>query len=770
MALSRPSLRSWLRSPLPFNTKQWLSHEVRDARVAQFFALQSKYEQQCRAETKPIRVNIVNNSSSRRVPSMVTLPETLAKSIKGLSRSNHVACRVNGVLWDPMRPFEEDCDVEYLSIMDHWDDLQDPCWRASAMYLGASLEEVFGDDIIISSTGLAEREGFVCDAYLRPTCAEDVPETIDHSVMERLTEEMRALVRFDTQLHRIETSVTEAMTLFEHNPFKLHQLQKLAVDGTKTIALYRCGKFVDLVQGPLVGSLRKVDTRIQTLETSSLVSTNTPSDLLISAGIEATNPKLRRVTGISFANKKLAGEWKGRYTVALQNKHTNLGPKLGLFTHHPSAPGAPFFLPHGTRMFNRFLELLRCMYMEHDYEEVITPQVFAQSLWETSGHWTHYREDMFQVQPFAPEEPLDEDDESNEHEVMRGLKPMNCPAHCLVFAHEKVSYAQLPLRLAEFSPLHRNEASGALTGLTRVRQFHQDDAHVFCTRDQIKAEVDGCLNLLAAVYSACGCTYRLSLSTRPDKFVGDAEAWQDAEAQLRACLDDHAIQQNFAPESIAINHKDGAFYGPKIDVYLEDRNGKQHQSATIQLDFQLPERFDLSYTDAEATQQRPVIIHRAILGSVERMMALMIESTGGKMPFWLSPRQVAVLSLGQDYVEAAQELTRALKRQGIYAELDSSNTTVSRKVRKAQSLQFNTMIVVGSEEATTGQYAIRFRDAALNTTSSRTNPQSLLHQRLLEDMDAIVGGENHAVKLTQAQLIKNMLTRVPRGIVSGSTA
>ncbi|KAI8812560.1 threonyl-tRNA synthetase [Cladochytrium replicatum] len=406
---------------------------------------------------------------------------------------------------------------------------------------------------------------------------------------------------------------------------------------------------------------------------------------------------------------------------------------------HPLSPGSPFMLPHGTRIAHKLMEVIRAEYVKFSFQEVVTPILFNKDLWVQSGHWENYKDDMFLVSMGNSGPKSDNPHNQNaverdshnggggccdhgESEEIHGIKPMNCPAHCLIFKSTDKSYRDLPLRLAEFSPLHRNEASGALSGLSRVRKFHQDDGHIFCTFDQIQSEITSTLQFIDRVYSSILRlpSYYLALATRPaSNFIGELEEWDAAEAMLTKALDDSGREWTLKPE-------DGAFYGPKIDVMVRDALGRVHQTATVQLDFQLPQRFGLIYVDSSGTAQRPVMIHRAVLGSVERMMAMLIEHTAGKWPFWISPRQAVVIPVVMTpevmtYAESIAEQLRTgslsegeiengVRRPCYFVDMDRSDNTIKKRVLNAQKAKYNFMMVVGQEEVRDRKVSVRGRD------------------------------------------------------------
>ena len=431
------------------------------------------------------------------------------------------------------------------------------------------------------------------------------------------------------------------------------------------------------------------------------------------------NDQLQRVYGISFPDKKEFAEWKHFQEQAAKRDHRKIGLEQELFYFDELSPGSCFFLPHGTRLYNKLIETIRGEYWKRNYLEVVTPNMYNLKLWETSGHATKYKENMFCF-PIEGQE--------------FGLKPMNCPGHCLMFKHRKRSYRELPMRLCDFGVLHRNELSGALTGLTRVRRFQQDDAHIFCMVNQIKAEVAGVLDMIATVYGFLGMSFALKLSTRPENYLGEIEVWDKAEALMTEALNEYSSVSGHA---WSLNPGDGAFYGPKIDVQVFDALKRPHQCATVQLDFVQPMRFDLKY-QAPATVtaagegaaageagekkaelfERPVMIHRAVLGSVERMIAILTEHFAGKWPFFLSPRQVQVVPVSKIYIDYALEVQKKLNGAGFFCDVDTSCRTLNKMVRESQLAQYNYILVVGATEAEAGTANVRTRDNEVHGTKS----------------------------------------------------
>ncbi|RDX68413.1 Threonine--tRNA ligase, mitochondrial 1, partial [Mucuna pruriens] len=507
----------------------------------------------------------------------LTTPLDVAREISKNLANNALIAKVNGVLWDMTRPLEDDCQLQIFKFED--DEGRDTFWHSSAHILGQSLESEYGCKLCIGPC-TTRGEGFYYDAFYGELGLND-----DH-------------------FKQIEAGALKAVAV--------EIIKDLPAD--KTITVYRCGPLVDLCRGPHIPNTSFVKA-IACLKASSAYWRG-----------DKDRESLQRVYGISYPDQKSLKEYLHRLEEAKKYDHRILGVKQELILHHEWSPGSWFFLPHGARIYNKLMEFIRNQYRDRGYQEVISPNVFNMDLWVQSGHAANYREDMFIL-------------EIDKQEF--GLKPMNCPGHCLMFKHRVRSYRELPLRFADFGVLHRNEASGALSGLTRVRRFQQDDAHIFCRESQIKDEVRNALNFINHVYNIFGFTYELKLSTRPEKYLGDLASWEKAESALKEALDDFG-------KPWQLNEGDGAFYGPKIDISVSDALSRKFQCATLQLDFQLPDRFKLEFSaEDEAKIERPVMIHRAILGSVERMFAILLEHYKGKWPFWLSPRQAIVCPVSE---------------------------------------------------------------------------------------------------------------------------
>ncbi|KAI8926328.1 hypothetical protein BC831DRAFT_456787 [Entophlyctis helioformis] len=633
-------------------------------RIDMFDELKKQYDAEIAAKPRtPIEITmpdarIINGTAWE------TTPFEIAKSISKSLSERIVIAKVDGVLFDLMRPLEQSCSLELLDF-EH-DEGKKVFWHSSAHVLGEACELHYGCHLCI---GPPIEEGF----YYEMAMERAVSQT-DYQSLETLA---KRAVAEKQPFERLVVSKENLLKMFQDNKYKVHIINDKIPDGTST-TVYRCGPLIDLCYGPHVPNTN----RIKALK----VVKNSASYFLGNAA----NDSLQRVYGISFPDTKQMKEYEKFVEEAEKRDHRKIGTEQELFFFHDYSPGSAFFLPHGTRIYNTLIELQRSEYWKRGFQEVVTPNMYNTKLWETSGHWANYHEDMFQL-----------DIEKDKF----ALKPMNCPGHCLMFGHRERSYRELPLRLADFGVIHRNEASGALSGLTRVRRFQQDDAHIFCRLEQLGAEMDGCLDFLQHIYGIFGFTFKLKLSTRPEKYLGEIETWNKAEKLLGDALDRFGFPWE-------VNEGDGAFYGPKIDIVISDALRRRHQCATIQLDFQLPERFKLEYRTDDPTKQfeRPVMIHRAILGSVERMIAILTENFAGKWPFWLSPRQVIVVPIASAYNAYAKSVAAKMHDAGIYAEAELSDLTLNKKIRNAEIAHWNFILVVGEAEATSSSVNARNRD------------------------------------------------------------
>ena len=603
-----------------------------------------------------------------------------------------------GELWDMTRPLEGDCTLAILTFDS--EEGRETFWHSSAHVLGETLERVFGSKLTV---GPPTSEGFYYDAYMGSTALrEEDTKAVETAAL--------AVCKEGQVYERVVLTKAQALELFADNPFKVQLITHKIPDDKLTTA-YRCGTLVDLCTGPHIPNtnLIKAFKVLRSSGTNWLGNT--------------ANDALQRLYAVSFPDAKGLKKHLANLEAAKLCDHRHIGTEQELFFFDQLSPGSAFWTPQGTRIYNVLTEVIREQYRARGFREVITPNVFNLDLWHTSGHAKHYLENMFTFKVEGQD---------------FGMKPMNCPGHCVMFGHRHRSYRELPLRLADFGVLHRNEFSGALTGLTRVRRFCQDDAHIFCAVDHIEKEVEGCLDFVNTIYGIFGMDFELNLSTRPKKALGERVLWDQAELALRTALDSFG-------KPWKLNVGDGAFYGPKIDIKVFDALGRGHQCATIQLDFQLPIRFDLKYSApprkgdaAEAASgsgvaaagdeaaaaaaamaegvppgyARPVIIHRAVLGSLERISAVLTEHYGGKWPLWLSPRQVMVvpITLGDEsLVDYAYEVKDALFKEGFEAEVDLSSDTYNKKVLKAAKAGYNFSFTVGTAEAAERGVNIRAR-------------------------------------------------------------
>jgi len=694
----------------------------------------------------------------------------------------------NTVLWDMNRPLEGSCKLELLK----WDNPKgsEAFWHSSAHMLGSALEQLYGGHLCV---GPPLESGFYYDMFVGD---KKITETDFADIQKSVEELMLKKLPFE----RLVISKEEALELFAENPFKAQLISTKIPDGAMTSA-YRCGTLIDLCRGPHVPSTDRV---------KSFMCTKNSSAYWLG---KAENDSLQRIYGISFPDDKRMKEYKKMLEDAAERDHRNVGNKQELFFFHPTvSPGSCFWQPMGARIYNELIALCRREYQIRGFGEVISPNIYSQTLFQISGHYQNYKDCMYGF-----------DVEGQEW----FLKPMNCPGHCMIFDHRVRSYKELPIRMASFGVLHRNELSGTLSGLTRVRRFQQDDAHIFCRPEQIKKEVNDALDFLKYIYKVFEFEYTIALSTRPKKAIGEKAVWDKAEQAMKEVLNDSGLDWS-------LNPGDGAFYGPKIDIRLTDAMRRRHQCGTIQLDFQLPIRFNLQYraegNDEEEVEEgdgkeeapkaakkdknaplsaielaqqdvanemralkeklkaeglkgpeqnkhpevvalvaklqglkaesakaaapkeetkeapkaddapkaeekefgkgdkkaaefvwkeqqvkpgfeRPVIIHRAILGSVERMVAILTEHFGGKWPFWLSPRQVIVVPVASGFNDYAKYVTDTLTNFGFHAEFDASSNTLNKKVRNAQIAQWNYCAIVGEAEEAAMSVNLRSRDA-----------------------------------------------------------
>ena len=501
----------------------------------------------------------------------------------------------------------------------------------------------------------------------------DVDEPFTPEFLAQVEKEMQKLIKLNERVERFELPRAEALDLMKDEPYKVELINDLP-EG-ETISFYRQGDFTDLCAGPHLPSTG----RIKAVKLTSIAGAYW-------RGSEK-NKMLQRIYGTAFTNREELDAYLARIEEAKKRDHRKLGRQLDLFDIREEGPGFPFFYPKGMVLRNQLEDYWREIHRKHGYEEIKTPIMLNRSLWERSGHWDHYQENMYTTK-------IDD--------VDFAIKPMNCPGGILVYERKKWSYRDLPIRSGELGLVHRHELSGALHGLMRVRCFTQDDAHIFMTPDQIRDEIKGVYQLIDEVYKVFGFEYHVELSTRPENSIGTDEMWELATDGLRGALDDLGVKY-------VVNEGDGAFYGPKIDFHLTDCLGRTWQCGTIQLDMNLPERFDLTYTGPDGQEHRPVMIHRVVFGSIERFIGILTEHFAGAFPLWLAPVQVRLMTITDRADEAAKAVQAKLEDAGIRTEIDLSNEKIGFKIREAQVQKIPYMLVLGDKEAENGVVAVRKR-------------------------------------------------------------
>ncbi|MHB1329794.1 MAG: threonine--tRNA ligase [Gemmatimonadales bacterium] len=589
----------------------------------------------------------------------------LARQIgPGLAKAA-LAIRIDNQIWDLERPIEADATVSIITDRDP--DALAMLRHSAAHVLATAVRTIFPKAGI--GFGPSIEDGFYYDF--------EVPRPFTPEDLDKIEGVMRDVAAKDFPFVREVVDRDEANRRFADDPLKLERIAELA-DG-ETITIYTDGPFIDLCRGPHVPSTSR-------LKHFKLLST---------AGAywrgDEKRQMLQRIYGTAWFKKDELEAYLHRLEEARKRDHRRVGRELDLFLFHPFAPGAAFWTDRGTTMINVLNDYLRELQRD-EYQEVKTPLLFNKALWEMSGHWGKYKENMFLVL----------DSETGEHDI--SLKPMNCPSHYLLYGSKKHSYRELPIRYCTYDVLHRNEVSGALSGLTRVRQFQQDDCHIFLAEGQIQDEVQRLTRLILGYYETFGLTAQLKFSTRPEERIGSDDLWDKAEGALRSALESTGYAYQVSPG-------DGAFYGPKIDFHVEDSIGRTWQLGTIQLDYAAPERFDLTYVGDDNTAHRPVVIHRAVSGSFERFMAILIEHFAGAFPLWLAPEQVRVLPISDAQRDAAEQVTAALRKAGIRAKLDAGNDTLNYRVRAGEVAKVPYLAVVGQREAEAGTVAVRTRGA-----------------------------------------------------------
>ena len=591
---------------------------------------------------------------------------------EGLAR---VACagEVNGEVVDLRTVLEQDCELNILTAKD---EKGLAALRHTASHVMAqAVKRLYPNTKLAIGPSIAD--GFYYDMEF------EAPLTSDD--FGKIEAEMKKIIKEDLKIERFTKSREDAIAFMKEKgePYKVELIEDLP-EGEE-ISFYSQGEFVDLCAGPHLMSTKGVGKAFKIM---SLAGAYWRGD--------EHNKMLTRLYATAFDKKEELEAYITMMEEAKKRDHRKLGKELGLFMMHEAGPGFPFFLPKGMVLKNTLLDYWRQIHKKAGYVEVSTPIILNRSLWETSGHWDHYKNNMYTT-------VIDGEDYA--------IKPMNCPGGVLVYASEPRSYRDLPLRVGELGLVHRHEKSGQLHGLMRVRCFTQDDAHIFMTPDQIKDEIKGVVALINEVYSLFGFEYHVELSTRPEDSMGSDEDWEMATEGLRSALDEIGLPY-------VVNEGDGAFYGPKIDFHLVDCIGRTWQCGTIQLDFQLPQRFELEYIGADGEKHRPIMIHRVVFGSIERFIGILIEHFAGAFPTWLAPVQVKVLPISEKYMDYAENVKKKLDEAGIRVELDTRSEKIGYKIREAQQAKIPYMLVVGQKEEEDGTVAVRSRAAGDEGTKS----------------------------------------------------
>jgi threonyl-tRNA synthetase len=588
---------------------------------------------------------------------------TAAEIAKRISRSladEALAVRINGKISDLSTPIVNDCEIKFLTFDDP--EGREVYWHSSSHLMAHAILSIFPEAKF--GVGPAIDDGFYYDI--------DIDKTLTPADLELIEKKMHEIAEKDNPFVRKVMEKENALQFFKEkkDPYKV----EIIGDLDEMITFYSEGDFTDLCRGPHVPSAGKLKY-FKLLGTSGAYWRG-----------DSKNKMLQRVYGVSFPKKKMLEDHLKMLEEAKLRDHRRLGRELELFVFHDVAPGAPFWLPKGMIIFRELEEFIREELDKRNYLEISTPMLVKKDLWEQSGHWGHYKENMFIL---------------NVEGDTYSLKPMNCPESSYVYRFKTRSYRDLPLRYSEIGRLHRNEISGALGGMFRVRQITMDDAHIYCRPDQILSEINDLIGLVKYVYGLFKFEVSFKLSTKPDDGMGDPKLWEQAEGALKQALEQNGIKYG-------VKEKDGAFYGPKIDIQIKDAIGRDWQVATIQLDFvMLPERFDLTYIDADGQARRPVAIHRAIFGSFERFVGILTEHFAGAFPTWLSPVQAAIIPITDNFLEYGRSVMHSLTRENVRVELDDRNEKIGYKIREWETKKVPYMLIVGQKEKDSGTVSIR---------------------------------------------------------------
>ncbi len=633
---------------------------------------------------KDAKIDLPDNSSARDLAEKLNLREP----------HQALAAIINGTTKDLDSPLSDGDEVTFLDFSEKAG--KEVFWHTSAHVLAQAVLRLYPE--AVPTIGPPIANGFYYD-FANLIISDEDFEKIESEVQKIVKENARPL-------REVIEGKEAALSANKGNSYKCELIKEFPDGGE--ISQYRQGEFVDLCRGPHLSSIGKIKA-FKVMKTSGAYWRG-----------NSDREMLTRIYAISFPSRKELKDYLFMLEEAKKRDHKMLGTKLGLFSLNEVAAGMPFFHPHGMRIWDALLGFWHNLHSKAGYEMIKTPQMMSKELWELSGHWEHYHENMYLSEIEGRE---------------FAIKPMNCPGCMLFYKTDTHSYRELPMRIGEIGHVHRNELSGAINGLFRVRAFHQDDAHIFMRSDMIQSEIVGVLRLADEIYTAFGLKYRLELSTRPEKSIGTDAEWENATKGLQGALEEWNMP-------FQINEGDGAFYGPKIDFHIEDALGRSWQCGTIQLDMSLPEKFDLEYMDSDGEHKRPVMIHRALYGSIERFMGILIEHFGGRFPLWLSPRQVRIITVADRHAEYACKAALHLREKGFHVEVDSTSESVNKKVRNAQLVQTNYMLTVGDQEEENKTVNVRTRNGA------RLDPMS--------------------VESFAKQIEKEIQERMPESIFSGA--
>ncbi|MFP4656587.1 MAG: threonine--tRNA ligase [Candidatus Woesearchaeota archaeon] len=592
-------------------------------------------------------------------------PLDIAKDIsEGLARAT-LAAKVDDKVIDATTPLTTDCKVQLLTFDD--EEGKRVFWHSSTHVLAQAVKELWPH--VKLTIGPAIEGGFYYDF--------DTKEPFTPEDLKTIEEKMKEIANRKIEFKREDVTKEKAKEYMKarDETYKVEMIDDKVSDGEMT-SVYHQDDFVDFCLGPHVPDTGMIKAFMLT----KIAGAYWKGD--------SSNKMLQRIYGVSFPDKKRLKEYKTLLEEAEKRDHRKLGKQLDMFSFHEEASGMPFFHDKGEFVRNQLLRFVESILIREDYQIVKAPIILNEDLWKRSGHWNHYQDNMY----------FTKIDDFN-----CAVKPMNCPGHMLIYGNGMHSYKDLPIRMAEFGLVHRHELSGVLSGLFRVRAFTQDDAHIFCTEDQMKNEIVLLIKFMHEVYSTFGFEYQVELSTKPEKAMGDPKLWEKAENILKEVLEEQSIDYK-------LNEGDGAFYGPKIDFHLKDAIGRTWQCGTIQLDFQMPEKFELTYEGNDGKKHQPIMLHRAVLGSAERFMGILIEHYAGKFPLWLNPNQVKILTVADRHKEYAQGLMDKMDDSGLRVVLDDRAESIPKKVRNAQLERFNYILVVGDNEQDDGTVTVRTRD------------------------------------------------------------